>query len=508
MMRMRFFILLLGLMGCTATSEPGTGELTAVVTETAVLLPTPTPQEIPTDVPAAIIPNEAVVASVQVQMMESMPVQVNVTISGSLPDGCTAIASITSEQTDAAFNINITTQRDIAALCTEALVPFTETVSLDVLGLPAGTYTVNVMGRDDTLTETFTLTADNLPVDDAAPEPSDASLVELPAACVPQDDQTGPLVNVQDGYCFQYPVQAGFRIHDVLPIGVTAVWGPPLTPTFEPIRAGLTVHKREPVNGRSLEEIVAAVLEANPGAQVVDAAATFAGEPAQIVEGIDGMMDSRRYYLIHDDYHFEITLVPLTQPGEFEEAVMEQRGLLWQTVSSSFTWLPPEIITQFSSCPSMDPAGPTPNSLYVNIPHGYCLLYLSYYGQQDIYSQDMTLLTGPALDPTIPEPLRSLVTIEVLAANGRSLQQVVEERIAEYPDLTFQQSEATLGGEPAIIVTDLPARDPGRDLFAVHNDQVYHLRVEPLGFPELADELEANWELIIESFHFVHETEQ
>jgi hypothetical protein len=130
------------------------------------------------------------------------------------------------------------------------------------------------------------------------------------------------------GYCFQYPVEAGFRIHDVLPPGIAAVCGPPLTPNFEPIRADLTVYKQEPANDCTLDEVVATVLTTYPEAQVVDTAAAFAGEPAQVVEGISGMMDSRRYYLIHNDFVYEITLAPLTQPGEFEEAVMAQRELL------------------------------------------------------------------------------------------------------------------------------------------------------------------------------------
>jgi inhibitor of cysteine peptidase len=42
-------------------------------------------------------------------------------------------------------------------MCTQALVPFEERVDLDVQGLPAGTYTVDVNGISDT----FTFDADN-----------------------------------------------------------------------------------------------------------------------------------------------------------------------------------------------------------------------------------------------------------------------------------------------------------------------------------------------------------
>lgn len=337
---------------------------------------------------------------------------------------------------------------------------------------------------------------------------TDSSTIELPSACLSQIDEsatTGPFINLQDGYCFHYPVEAGFRIHDVLPPGIAAVWGPPLTPTFEPIRAGLTVYKQGHVAGQTLDEVVGAVVEANPGARVVDAAATFAGEPAQVVEGIEGMMDSRRVYVIYSDFVYEITLVPLTQAGEFEEAVMAQRELLWETVSSSFTWLPVETAAHFAACPQLDMSSAIQKSPYINPLHGYCFVYPSHYGQQDSIARDMVVLTGPALDPTIPDPLRSMVTISALeSAEGRSVQQVVDELIAEAPGLEIQQYEAILGSEPAILVTGLPARMEGRDLFFIHNDTIFRLRGEPLGFPELAEDLEETWDIIMSSFRFFH----
>lgn len=360
----------------------------------------------------------------------------------------------------------------------------------------------------ETVTETFTPAVDNAPVDETPvgeTPVTPAPITGLPAACFPEDAenaQTGPFVNPRDGYCFQYPAQEGYRVHDVLPIGVAAVWGPPLTPAFEPIRAGLTVRKHEPANGRSLDEVVTAVVNTNPDAEIVDTNATFAGEPAQVVEGIPGMMDSRRHFLIHNDFVYEVTLAPLTQPGEYEKAVMAQRELLWQTVSDSFSWLPQEAAEQFAGCPTVEQPEPDPKSPYVNAPHGYCLLYPAYFGQQETFPENTLVLSGPAQDPTLPDPPRVIASVWVSEANGRTVQQVVDELAAETPELEITQETATLGGEPAIVVIGLPGRMEGRDLFTVHNDQVYRLRVEPLGFPELATDLEAVWEQITSSFHF------
>ena len=97
--------------------------------------------------------------SMEINIMESFPVQVSVTLLGDLPDGCTTIQSVESSLEGQIFTIIFRTHRPAGQMCTEALVPFEETVSLDVYGLPAGEYTV--VAND--LTETFTLDVDNVP---------------------------------------------------------------------------------------------------------------------------------------------------------------------------------------------------------------------------------------------------------------------------------------------------------------------------------------------------------
>ncbi len=104
------------------------------------------------------------VEEIDLLMMESFPVQVAVVARGYLPDGCTDIDEInqTFDEETNTFFVEITTVRPTDAMCTEAIVPFEERISLDVHGLPAGTYTVDVNG----VTDTFTFDVDNqLPED-------------------------------------------------------------------------------------------------------------------------------------------------------------------------------------------------------------------------------------------------------------------------------------------------------------------------------------------------------
>ena len=99
----------------------------------------------------------ALIDSIEILFMESFPLQVHAVVKGNLPDGCTTIQGSESEREDNRFTIRIITQRPKDTVCTQALVPFDETVPLDVYGLPAGKYSVNVYG----ITAEFTFDQDN-----------------------------------------------------------------------------------------------------------------------------------------------------------------------------------------------------------------------------------------------------------------------------------------------------------------------------------------------------------
>ncbi|MGW8317731.1 MAG: hypothetical protein ACWGPS_00690 [Candidatus Promineifilaceae bacterium] len=133
--------------------------------------------------------------------MESFPVQVSVTAKGTLNDGCTSIDQITTVREGSTFQTTITTSRPVEALCTEALVPFEETFPLEVEGLKAGTYTVDVNG----ISATFTLAIDNL----LGEEPVG---IDVPAECMPQSEDRMPFFNLDGSYCLQHPL--GFAIGD------------------------------------------------------------------------------------------------------------------------------------------------------------------------------------------------------------------------------------------------------------------------------------------------------
>ncbi len=93
------------------------------------------------------------VDKMEVYILESFPLQVAVKVTGNLPDGCTTIVGSESKRLDEnTFEIFIYTDRPEDTSCTMALVPFEETIMLDVAGLPAGTYIVTGYGSESSFT--------------------------------------------------------------------------------------------------------------------------------------------------------------------------------------------------------------------------------------------------------------------------------------------------------------------------------------------------------------------
>lgn len=98
-----------------------------------------------------VIVGQASVEQLDVLILESFPVQINVVIEGHLADGCTRVGEISVSVAANRVRIVVNTERPRDAICTMALVPFRETVRLDNRQLTPGTYTVEVHGLTDEL---------------------------------------------------------------------------------------------------------------------------------------------------------------------------------------------------------------------------------------------------------------------------------------------------------------------------------------------------------------------
>ncbi len=90
------------------------------------------------------------IQSIEIVVLESFPVQVRVVVAGYLPDGCTTLKSIEEVREGNVFKVTILTSRPADAMCTQAIVRFHETFPLDIHGLKAGLYTLDVNGNSKT----------------------------------------------------------------------------------------------------------------------------------------------------------------------------------------------------------------------------------------------------------------------------------------------------------------------------------------------------------------------
>jgi len=102
--------------------------------------------------------NTANVTEIDILILESFPVQVHVVAKGYLPNPCTQINQIIENREGNSFTVTITTKTSPGP-CIQVIKPFEETIPLDVYGLSAGTYNVNVNGIEGS----FTLDVDNIP---------------------------------------------------------------------------------------------------------------------------------------------------------------------------------------------------------------------------------------------------------------------------------------------------------------------------------------------------------
>lgn len=130
----------------TNENDNGVSE-NAAATPTTALTPAETPLADTTLSPPTIT-----VDAIRILVLQAEPVQVDVTITGSLPDGCSVLGPIAQERQSTTFILELTASRDPTKPCTELIVPFSQTVPLNIEGLLDGVYTVQVGDKSDTFT--------------------------------------------------------------------------------------------------------------------------------------------------------------------------------------------------------------------------------------------------------------------------------------------------------------------------------------------------------------------
>lgn len=278
--------------------------------------------EVPT--PSVTLEGLAAVDTVDVLIMESFPVQVSLVVKGDLPDGCTEFGEMDVTRDGTTFRVRIPTERPEDAMCTQALVPYDLTIPLDVLGLAAGTYTVDVNGA----AASFVLSMDNVPVEDPGVDvsPCEASVGEGEAVF------TAP----EAGYCLRYPAEFAVTEPEE---GVVVVSGPNYAEGPEPLSGFVNIQAWPPAEGRTLEEAIEALFppEDLPVDAVIDKAeALLGGVRAIEITGLPGQRADRHVVAVQNDRIVHLVFSPIGE--EYGEAAADMNRL-YEHVMGSFTFV-------------------------------------------------------------------------------------------------------------------------------------------------------------------------
>ena len=95
----------------------------------------------------ADLTGKADVQNVEVQVLQTQPIQANAIARGMLPDsGCTTIAGVTQTRNGNTFTIVLTTKKDPNVMCGQMLTPFEYVIPLEVAPLIPGFYIADVNG--------------------------------------------------------------------------------------------------------------------------------------------------------------------------------------------------------------------------------------------------------------------------------------------------------------------------------------------------------------------------
>jgi len=92
------------------------------------------------------------VERIEIVVLESHPVQVRVAVYGWLSDACTSLRNFEQSREGNVIHLKIITTRPADLMCAQVIKRFRDTYPVETAGLPAGTYTLDVNGKQKQFT--------------------------------------------------------------------------------------------------------------------------------------------------------------------------------------------------------------------------------------------------------------------------------------------------------------------------------------------------------------------
>jgi hypothetical protein len=137
------------------------------------------------------------VESVEVLILESLPVQIHVLVKGQLPDACARIEGHQLEQEGNTIHISLNTTWPDNQRCMAAPTPFEQTIPLAAEELIPGEYIVEVNG----VSETFTLSTEmmgQMPAEEVEEQAGGIDRVKIFMVALEDKGQSGPEIGCGD----------------------------------------------------------------------------------------------------------------------------------------------------------------------------------------------------------------------------------------------------------------------------------------------------------------------
>ena len=348
--------------------------------------------------------------------------------------------------------------------------------------------------EDDSVSEPI----DNEPGDSepvANDAPVDTSSVDdCPAATAGAHQ----LLYAAQGVCFLYPDNYDvFQSED----GSLTLYVRSLLNTEAPLA---TVQFAE-VDGRSIQEIIPDYPSDAELATMSFLTIELGEEQATVLDNLPGQDINRRIIAVHNDRLIDIMVARI---GPEYGPVGEQAEALYQMITSSFQFIGIEPEAPLLAGPEC-PEAPVGTTLFTNADDGYCLLLPDGYAVDDSLTSNNGGGETAVYVDSLMDSSHARLFITVDAANGRTLEEITNEKLAEIETILGSSPVWSFGlmldGVPANQFDQVPGQDFSRQVVLVHNDRLITLTFIP-DEPAAGDaytEMETMFTTVLDSFSFL-----
>lgn len=316
-------------------------------------------------------------------------------------------------------------------------------------------------------------------------------------SCAEAESGTHQLIYAAQGICFLYPDHYDvFQGED----GSLALYVRSLLNTEAP----LAIIHFEALDGRPIQEIVPGYPSDAELATISLLTIDLGGEMATVLDNLPGEDINRRVVAVRDDKVYDLMI---SRIGPDYGAVGEEAEALYDLITSSFQFIgtePGAPLLAGPECPNLAEN----ETLYTNEVIGYCLLLPANFKVQEINPEaeqnEMVFYVDSLQDVN-----HAKLFISVTDANGRSLQEITDEKQAEIASIMGENPMWSFGymldGVAANQFDQVPGQDLSRQVLMVHDGRLFTLTFVPdeAAVGDAYVEMQTLYDKVMDSFSFL-----